>query len=137
MNGYSIFLMIELARLARVIRDGLEYDTVWEQGESLYEDFKESEFNKDTEPEYECMEKFLEKVWLDSKKPSILLQVGMRVKIKNDAKNFGIEAGAIKTITKQLPDFNEKRAFELDNKEGIWLIQDFAFCIDSQTSDMC
>ena len=136
MNGYNIFLMIELARLTRVIRDGLEYDTVWEQGESLYKDFKESEFNKDTEPEYECMEKFLEKVWLESKKPTILLKVGMRVKIKNDARNYLVNAGTIKTITAQLPDFNGKKSFALDNDQGIWQIDDFAFCVDYPTFDM-
>ena len=62
--------------------------------------------------------------------PSICLQVGMRVKIKNDTKNFMFNAGKIKTITKQLPDFGKSKAFALDNDEGIWCIEDFDFCVD-------
>ncbi len=62
--------------------------------------------------------------------PSICLQVGMRVKIKNDTKNYMFNAGKIKTITKHLPDFGKLKAFELDNDEGIWCIEDFDFCVD-------
>jgi hypothetical protein len=62
--------------------------------------------------------------------PSICLQVGMRVKIKNDTKNYMFNAGKIKTITKQLPDFGKLKAFALDNDEGIWCIEDFDFCVD-------
>jgi len=62
--------------------------------------------------------------------PSICLQIGMRVKIKNDTKNYMFNAGKIKTITKQLPDFGKLKAFALDNDEGIWCIEDFDFCVD-------
>ena len=62
--------------------------------------------------------------------PSICLQVGMRVKIKNDTKNYMFNAGKIKTITKQLPDFGKLKAFALDNDGGIWCIEDFDFCVD-------
>jgi hypothetical protein len=62
--------------------------------------------------------------------PSICLQVGMRVKIKNDTKNYMFNAGKIKTITKQLPDFGKSKAFALDNDGGIWCIEDFDFCVD-------
>ena len=62
--------------------------------------------------------------------PSICLQVGMRVLIKNDTKNYMFNAGKIKTITKQLPDFGKLKAFALDNDEGIWCIEDFEKCVD-------
>jgi hypothetical protein len=39
-------------------------------------------------------------------------------------------AGKIKTITKQLPDFGKLKAFALDNDEGIWCIEDFEKCVD-------
>jgi hypothetical protein len=67
-------------------------------------------------------------------KEKICLQVGMKVKVKNDTKQYGIDAGKIKTITKQLPDFLGLEAFALDNDEGTWLIDDFDFCVDSPDS---
>ena len=57
--GYNVFLTIELARLAGIIENGIEYDTTWELGESLYNEFRGGEFDLDSEPEYECIEKFL------------------------------------------------------------------------------
>jgi hypothetical protein len=62
--------------------------------------------------------------------PSICLQVGMRVLIKNDTKKHLFDAGKIKTITKQLPDFGKLKAFALDNDEGIWCIENFEKCVD-------
>ena len=60
----------------------------------------------------------------------ICLQVGMKVKIKNDTDNYKFNAGKIKTITKQLPDFRKLKAFTLDGDEGIWCIEDFEYCVD-------
>jgi len=61
----------------------------------------------------------------------MILQVGMKVKIINDIENFKGDAGTIKTITADLPKFNNKRAFQLDNERGAtWLIEDFEKCID-------
>jgi hypothetical protein len=63
-------------------------------------------------------------------KQTIILEVGMKVKIRNDPENFAFDAGKIKTITKQLPNFGKLKAFALDNDEGIWCIEDFDFCVD-------
>jgi len=62
---------------------------------------------------------------------SVFLQIGMHVKIKENG-NHGDDCGKIKKITKDLPLFNSKRAFELDGSEynGIWLIEDFEHCIE-------
>ena len=58
------------------------------------------------------------------------LQVGMRVKIKNNPMDFKDDAGKVKTITKELPNFDSQRAFGLDGDEGIWCIEDFEKCVD-------
>lgn len=62
---------------------------------------------------------------------SVFLQIGMHVKIKENG-NHGEDCGKIKKITKDLPLFNGKRAFELDGSEynGIWLIEDFEYCVN-------
>ncbi len=59
MDGYGIFLMIELARLIGLIDQNLEYDLTWEMGQNLYKDYSVSKFNDTYEPEYECMTKYL------------------------------------------------------------------------------
>jgi hypothetical protein len=59
MDGYGIFLMIELARLAGLIDPNLEYDLTWVMGQNLYTDYSASKFNDTYEPEYERMTKYL------------------------------------------------------------------------------
>ena len=54
------------------------------------------------------------------------LQIGMKVRIKSDTKNYPFNAGKVKTITSHLPDFGTKRAFGLDGDDGIWCIEDFS-----------
>lgn len=62
---------------------------------------------------------------------SVCLQVGMRVKIKDDKISFPRHYGHIKTITKRLKDYKGEKSFELDNEEGdIWIIEDFQYCIE-------
>ena len=69
MNGYGIFLMIELARIAGIIPKDLEYDEIWGRGEKLHKEFESSKFNDTYNPEYECMEEFLK----DYKKENVLV----------------------------------------------------------------
>lgn len=72
-NGYSIFLMVELARCFGLIEPKLEYDRTWEMGKDLYEQFEDSKFNDENESEYQCIHNFLENgLWLDidDQKPS-------------------------------------------------------------------
>jgi hypothetical protein len=64
------------------------------------------------------------------------LQIGMRVLIKNDKKNYLFDAGKVKKITKELPNFGKKRAFALDGDDGIWCIEDFEKCVDYPKSPM-
>ena len=64
------------------------------------------------------------------------LHTGMRVKIKDDRKNFSSNAGKVKKITQILPDFQGMRSFELDFNGGIWSIADFEYCVDYPDSEM-
>ena len=59
MSGYQIFLMIELARIANLIKVNLEYDETWKQGVELNNEFEVSTFNDTYKPRYECIEAFL------------------------------------------------------------------------------
>jgi hypothetical protein len=59
MNGYSIFVMIELARANDIIDKELEYDTTWVKGEQLYQEFLDSAHNNNDQGEYDCIEQFL------------------------------------------------------------------------------
>jgi hypothetical protein len=60
----------------------------------------------------------------------MILQLGMRVLIKDLKASFKKDAGTVKKITKELPDFNGERAFGLDGDTGIWLIEDFEKNVD-------
>ncbi|MFV2015403.1 MAG: molybdopterin-dependent oxidoreductase, partial [Candidatus Heimdallarchaeota archaeon] len=55
MNGYEIYLMIELAKCHGLIVHEQEYDLAWNEGKEFYVEFTKSEFNIDTEPEYDCI----------------------------------------------------------------------------------
>jgi len=59
MNGYGIFLTIELARILGIIPKNLEYDLTWERGEALHQEFDASKFNDTHKGEYGCIENFL------------------------------------------------------------------------------
>jgi hypothetical protein len=61
--GYSTFLITQLAIRGGIIRPDIPYDTMWKEGGSLLERFKQSEFNVYTKSEYECMEEFLEYIF--------------------------------------------------------------------------
>lgn len=59
MNGYSIYLMIQLAQELNLIEKELEYDLAWEQGTGLHQEFVGGEFDDSNKPEYECILEFL------------------------------------------------------------------------------
>lgn len=59
MNGYGIFLMVELARLNGIIDAELEYDLTWEHGTCLYSEFEASKFNTDNIPLYDAIINYL------------------------------------------------------------------------------
>tara|TARA_R110000868_G_scaffold407831_1_gene689652 strand:- start:493 stop:693 length:201 start_codon:yes stop_codon:yes gene_type:complete len=66
MDGYNVFLAVELARLHNLILADLEYDATWEQATSLYKDFLESPFNVDTASEYDCIYDYFKDLKLKS-----------------------------------------------------------------------
>jgi hypothetical protein len=59
MNGYSIYLMIQLAQATGVISKELEYDLAWMQGSDLVVEFEDSDFNDGKKSEYDAMLDFL------------------------------------------------------------------------------
>lgn len=61
---------------------------------------------------------------------SVFLQVGMKVKIKINVKDYLFDSGKEKTITSDLPNFGKSRAFGLDGDDGIWCIEDFQYCVN-------
>ena len=59
MNGYSQFLIIQLAIAANIISEDEPYDLMWNKGGELLSQFEDSQFNIDTESEYDCIFKFI------------------------------------------------------------------------------
>ena len=60
MNGYEIYLMVQLAQCNGIIKEELEYDTAWEEGTELLVEFQASKFDDENKPQYECIVEFLE-----------------------------------------------------------------------------
>ncbi len=62
----------------------------------------------------------------------MILQIGMHVIIKDDKRNYGINAGTKKKVTSHLKPFgyNKKLAYGLDDDSGIWLAEDFSKCVE-------
>lgn len=58
-DGYSIFLMVNLAKQFGLIEFEQEYDLQWAEGWVLYEDFSGSSFNDEGVSEYEAIVNFL------------------------------------------------------------------------------
>lgn len=71
MEGYSIYLMVSLAKINGIMDKELEYDTAWAKGGLLLMDFEASKFNVDTKSEYDCIVEFLN----DLNPPSNVIQV--------------------------------------------------------------
>ena len=59
MNYYGVFLMIELAKLKKLINPDLSYDIMWEKGIGLYKEFLDSSFDDGDRGEYDCIHSFL------------------------------------------------------------------------------
>ncbi len=59
MNYYGVFLMIELAKLKKLINPDLAYDLMWEKGIALYKEFLASSFDDGDKGEYDCIHSFL------------------------------------------------------------------------------
>lgn len=57
--AYNIFLMIELAKVVKVINSELPYDETFDLGVALYSEFENSKYNDENIPEYECILSFL------------------------------------------------------------------------------
>lgn len=59
------------------------------------------------------------------------LQIGMHVLLNENIDDYGEDSGKIKEITSHLPDYNNQRAYELDNeKDSIYIASDFQYCVE-------
>jgi hypothetical protein len=58
-DGYSVYMMLHLAKNLGRIGEDDTLDTEWEEAERLYSDFEQSEYNVDTESEYSCIFSYL------------------------------------------------------------------------------
>jgi hypothetical protein len=121
MNGYQIFLMIELARLYNIIDVNLEYDLMYGKGGELYSEFEKSTFNVDTKSEYDCIVEFL--------KDKATRNEGLVIKHQN--------ASIPRVITEQqAKDTLEKMGYQVDN---LWHIDDVKSrfeCTDEEAMDV-
>jgi len=76
MEGYSIYLMVSLAKSNGIMNENLEYDTAWAKGGILLMDFEASKFNVDTKSEYDCIVEFLEDLNPSSNKIEVCSSCG-------------------------------------------------------------
>jgi hypothetical protein len=60
-SGYSIYLMIELAKACELLPKEYEYDLCWNDGNRLYNEFEGSSFDDEDKSEYDAINDFLEK----------------------------------------------------------------------------
>ena len=61
MNTTALYSFYLFSKLFDVIaKENYEYDLMFEEVKALYDEYLSSAFNDSTQPEYECMERFLE-----------------------------------------------------------------------------
>lgn len=61
-DGYSVYMMLHLAKdMGRIAQDQ-PLDIEWEEAERMYADFEQSEYNEDTQSEYCCIVDYLNAV---------------------------------------------------------------------------
>jgi len=65
-----------------------------------------------------------------SKKRTLILQLGMHVKIINNSKYHIADAGKIKKVTSHLAIYEGKKTYGLDGDDGLWIADDFEFCVE-------
>ena len=98
-KAYSIYLMIELAKVHGIIPKELEYDLTYKKGEELYEAYEKSVFNVDTDSEYNCIEAFLTKPITYRVEVTRKTESTMWIEVKafneEDAGNKAIEAARL------------------------------------------
>ena len=59
-TSYEQFLMAELALVYGIIDSDKPYDIIWGEAKELIDEFQDSNFNDEDQPQYQCIEKFLQ-----------------------------------------------------------------------------
>ena len=120
MDGYSIFLMIELAKINGIINKNLAYDLMWNKGSELYNEFQNSAFDNPEISEYECIHTFL----LYKKRQKLLDAISnLEDRGITAVEKYGVVYAVIDDIELELSDheinYNAKEWLEKKNAENL------------------
>jgi hypothetical protein len=126
-NGYGIFVMIELARLHGLIEEELELDLTYEKGLKLYNAFLETEYSTDNESEHDGIEAFIQNQtvvgWATMASQLLLTNKGLthshkRCRFMEDGEEFFvIGTNGHEKVYSELPSSKDILKFYEDNKE--------------------
>jgi hypothetical protein len=126
-NGYGIFVMIELARLHGLIEEELELDLTYEKGLKLYNAFLETEYSTDSESEHDGIEAFIQNQtvvgWATMASQLLLTNKGLthshkRCRFMEDGEEFFvIGTNGHEKVYSELPSSKDILKFYEDNKE--------------------
>jgi hypothetical protein len=126
-NGYGIFVMIELARLHGLIEEELELDLNYEKGLKLYNAFLETEYSTDNESEHDGIEAFIQNQtvvgWATMASQLLLTNKGLthshkRCRFMEDGEEFFvIGTNGHEKVYSELPSSKDILKFYEDNKE--------------------
>jgi len=92
LNPYYIHLTTNFAKSHRLFNENDGDDNMWNKGEVLYEEFLESDYNKEDKSEYDCIEEFIMEynkdtyTLIDNRTGKILFK-NAKVPINNNIKN--------------------------------------------------
>jgi len=126
-NGYGIFVMIELARLHGLIEEELELDLTYEKGLKLYNAFLETEYSTDSESEHDGIEAFIQNQtvvgWATMASQLLLTNKGLthshkRCRFMEEGEDFFvIGTNGHEKVYSELPSSKDILKFYEDNKE--------------------
>jgi len=63
-EAYPVFIMYEQLNLNKFFEVDYSLDTIWEEACSYYDKFLDSEFNKESESEYDCIAKYVKSIMI-------------------------------------------------------------------------
>lgn len=95
-KSYSFYLFVQLRCV--IMPSELEYDRQFDIDQQLYDGYKNSSFNDDAKPEYECIQNFLHqyknntKYFLFGENACDLYEDGVTIREIKDTHSFGVIA---------------------------------------------
>jgi hypothetical protein len=61
-EAYPVFIMYEQLNLYGFFEDDYSLDTIWAEACSYYDKFLDSEYNKESESEYDCIANYVKSI---------------------------------------------------------------------------